>query len=111
PIQLALRAVHSGRVEEGDLAFFAGHHPENSTARRLRLRRDDRQLLAGEAVEQRALADVRPAQQRGKTDSCFRELLQRESAFEIVSLVIFTSVFGRSPESLATTLATRSMIS
>ena len=53
-----------GRVEEDHLPARIVPHAEDPVARRLRLVRDDGELLADEAVEQRRFAGVGPADER-----------------------------------------------
>src|SRR4029077_21246417 len=52
------------RVEEDVLALRLSENPADQVPRGLRPRRDDRQLLAHQAVEQARLAGVRAADQR-----------------------------------------------
>ena len=66
--------MNSGRVYENDLpgrsSFLAGlllggtniDNPENAVARGLRLRRNDRQFLADQRIQQRALARIGTAE-------------------------------------------------
>ena len=60
-----LRAgVEARRVQQQDLRVVAGDDAEQLRARRLRLRCDDRDLLAEQPVQQRRLAGVRKPEQR-----------------------------------------------
>ena len=56
-----LGAVQAGGVEEGDLRPGPVAHPQDAGAGGLRARGDDGDVLAQDAVEQRRLADVGPA--------------------------------------------------
>ena len=58
------RVVDAGRVDEDDLRLGQRPDADDAVPRRLRLRRDDRDLRADERVQQRRLADVRPADDR-----------------------------------------------
>ena len=58
--------VQARRVDEGDLRVRQVHQPEHAMARGLRPRRDDGELLPDQRVQQRGLADVGPADQRGE---------------------------------------------
>src|SRR6266576_1288805 len=49
------------QVGEDELIVVTVRDPEDSSPRRLRLVRDDRDLSAGECVHERRLADVRPS--------------------------------------------------
>ena len=65
PVQRALRAPRvTRRVDEDGLIGAAVQHAEHALARRVRLVRDDADLLADQRVQQRGLADVRPADDR-----------------------------------------------
>ena len=65
PMQRALRAARMPRrVDEHGLIGAAIQHAEHALPRRVRLVRDDAELLADEGVQQRRLADVRPADDR-----------------------------------------------
>ena len=65
PVQRALRAPRMPRrIDEHRLIGAAIQHAEHALARRVRLVRDDAELLADERVQQRRLADVRPADDR-----------------------------------------------
>jgi hypothetical protein len=76
PVELALGLVDAGRVDEGHLPLWPRHHPQNPIPGGLRLARDDGELLAGELIEQRALAHVRPANERGEPAAvCLRSHL------------------------------------
>ena len=59
--ELAAARVQPRRVHEDDLGVGQVPDPGDAVARGLRPRRDDRQLLADQPVEQRGLARVRPA--------------------------------------------------
>ena len=59
-----VRLVQPGRVDEEELRRRPALDPEDAVPRRLRLRRDDRELPPEDAVQQRRLADVRPSHQR-----------------------------------------------
>jgi len=68
-IELRRRLVHSRRIDKDDLrrrmdalARFDFHDSGDAIARRLGLGRDDRNLLACERVQQRALARIRAAE-------------------------------------------------
>ena len=56
-----LGLVDAGRVDERDLGAGPARHAEDALAGRLRLVRDDRDLLADEGVDERRLAGVGPA--------------------------------------------------
>ncbi len=60
-VQPMERLVDAGGVQVDDLAGGTLADPDDPVPRRLRLVRDDRELLADEAVEQRRLAGVGPA--------------------------------------------------
>ena len=65
PMQRALRAARvTRRIDEHGLIGAAIQHAEHALARRVRLVRDDAELLADERVQQRRFADVRPADDR-----------------------------------------------
>src|SRR6185295_15428837 len=53
-----LRLVQPGRIEQGNLRTRYMHDPKNSRPRRLRLVRDDRNLLLQQSIEQCRLAHV-----------------------------------------------------
>ena len=55
------RPLEAGQVGEHELVVVAVGDPEDAPPRRLRLVRDDRHLAAAERVDERRLADVRPA--------------------------------------------------
>ena len=59
--------VDAGRVEEHDLRGVGRAHAAYLRARRLRPVRDDRHLVADEAVHERRLPDVRPADHRDES--------------------------------------------
>src|SRR6185437_8905179 len=63
-VELFLGAVNARRVDEDDLPAGAVVDAGDAVPRRLRLGRDDGQLLADDPVEQRRLADVGSAQDR-----------------------------------------------
>ena len=66
-IERALLAeVQAGRVDEGDLHAGPVEHAEDAMARGLRPRGDDGEFLADERIEQRRLADVGTADERGE---------------------------------------------
>src|SRR5690606_11669334 len=71
-VELPLRVVHSGGVHQGDLRVRAVHHPEDPVAGGLGLVADDGELLAGQPVEQGALAHVGAADERGKATAMLR---------------------------------------
>ena len=60
-IQFIARLMHTGRINQDDLALGPGHDAENLEASCLRLVRDGRDLFADQQVEQRRLARVRAA--------------------------------------------------
>ena len=60
----AVPRLKAGRVDEDDLGVRRRQDPGDAVARRLRLLRGDADLLADQAIEQRRLADVRPADDR-----------------------------------------------
>ena len=67
-IERALFAeMQARRVDESDLHARPIEHAEHAMARGLRARRDDGKFFADQRVEQRRLADVRPADERGET--------------------------------------------
>ena len=67
-IERALFAeMQPGRIDEGDLHAGTIEHAEHAMARGLRPRGDDGEFLADERIEQRRLADVGTADQRGET--------------------------------------------
>ena len=55
------RALEAGQVGEHELVVVAVRDAEDAAPRRLRLVGDDRDLAAAERVDERRLADVRPA--------------------------------------------------
>ena len=55
------------RIDEGDLHARTIEHAEHAVARGLRARRDDGEFFADERIEQRRLADVGTADERGET--------------------------------------------
>jgi hypothetical protein len=65
-------AVQTRGVEEGDLNLRGAVEAEDAVARGLRPGRDDAQLLAQEGVQQRRLADVRAADERGEAAAVHR---------------------------------------
>ena len=64
PVEPPSRRENPGRVDKDDLRRAFDRDAEQPVARRLRLGRDDRQLVADEPVEQRRLAGIRRADQR-----------------------------------------------
>ena len=67
PMQRALRAARMARrIDEHGLIGAAIQHAEHALSRRVRLVRDDAELLADERVQQCRLADVRPAHDRNE---------------------------------------------
>ena len=58
------RLVQAGRVDEDELRVARGEHAPHGVARGLRVEADDRDRLAQQRIEQRALADVGPADER-----------------------------------------------
>ena len=67
-IERALLAeMQARRVDESDLHAGPIEHAEHAMARGLRARRDDGKLFADQRVEQRRLADVGAADERGET--------------------------------------------
>src|SRR5262245_40172871 len=60
------RALEARQVGEDQLVVLAVRDPEDATARRLRLVGDNRDLAAAERVDERRLADVRPARDGDK---------------------------------------------
>ncbi len=62
-----IRPMQPGRVNENHLRAGAIHDPLNSIARGLRMRRDDRNLLRDEPIDQRGLAGIRTADDRNKS--------------------------------------------
>ena len=71
--------VQTRRVDKNDLTLRRRHNALNAIARRLRLVRYDRDLLADDAIHKRRLARVRPTNDRDETCSetwfvtqCFR---------------------------------------
>ena len=52
------RALEPGQIGQDELGARGVHHPEHAPARRLRLVRDDRHVIAAERVRERGLADV-----------------------------------------------------
>jgi hypothetical protein len=68
PVQgTALAEMQSRRVDEGQLHAGPVEHAEHAMARGLRARRDDRHLLADQSIDQRRLADIGTADQRGES--------------------------------------------
>ena len=63
-VQLVQRPVNAGRVEKRDLAALVVEDADDSIARRLRFRGNDRDLLPEDAIEQRRLAGVRTSDER-----------------------------------------------
>ncbi len=61
-----LLRVDARQVDEHDLHPGLVQHAVDARARRLRLRADDADLLPDQRVQQRGLADVRTARERGK---------------------------------------------
>ena len=66
-VQPVRRLVHARCVDEHHLPIRIVLHANDACARRLRLVGDDGELLADDAVEQRGLAGVRPAEERDET--------------------------------------------
>ena len=64
PVEPAPRREDAGRVDKDDLRRAFDRDAEQPAARRLRLGRDDRELVADEPVEQRRLAGIGRADQR-----------------------------------------------
>ena len=62
--QRVARALDAGEVDEHELMVGGRRHAADRAARRLRLVRDDRDLSADEAVDERRLADVRAPGER-----------------------------------------------
>ena len=62
------RPLEAGQVGEHELVVVAVRDPEDPPARRLRLVGDDRHLAAAERVDERRLADVRPARDGDEAD-------------------------------------------
>ena len=60
----AVLRLESRRVDEDELRIGPGHDTGDAMARRLRLPRRDADLRADQAIDQRRLADVRPADDR-----------------------------------------------
>ena len=69
------RLVHTGSVEEHDLVGRCGADAADLVARRLRLVGDDRDLAPDDAVHERRLADVGPADDRDETRMERRDLV------------------------------------
>src|SRR5438552_14451443 len=59
-----LRLVQPRRIEQGNLRTLCMHDPQYSRPRRLRLVRDDRNLMLKQSIEQCRLADVRSTNDR-----------------------------------------------
>ena len=72
PIHPVHRLVDAGSVDEHNLPARRVSDTENPMARRLRLIRDDRELLSGEPIEQRGLAGVGPAHDGQRARSSLR---------------------------------------
>ena len=72
PVEAALRREEARRVDEHDLRLACGQHAAHGRARRLRLARDDRHLVADERVDERRLARVGRADQRDEAASRLR---------------------------------------
>src|SRR5690606_569364 len=60
------------RVDEGHLRVRAVHDPQDLVARGLRLVADDRELLAGQPIEEGALAHVGASDERGESTAVLR---------------------------------------
>ena len=73
-VQGVERLVDAGIVDEDDLAFLRCLDAQDADARRLRLVRDDGDLLAEEGVEEGGFPDVGPAEQ-GHVSDLDRRLL------------------------------------
>ncbi len=73
--------VQAGRVDEDHLRGGSRQDAEDAVPRRLRLRADDADLAAEQRVQQRRLADVRPADDRCESTAvpCCRLLAHRWS--------------------------------
>ena len=107
-----VRAMHSGRVNQHNLpriaAFLFGNidDPEDAVARRLRLGRDDGELLPDQRIQQRALARVGPAKDTNEsgvkghgdrlTATGFRPPIDQENCYD---LIVGTGVFAREYQS------------
>ena len=63
-VEAAARLENAGRIDEDQLRRAGERDAEQPRARRLHLRRDDRQLAADELVQQRRFAGVRRPDQR-----------------------------------------------
>src|SRR5690606_3515880 len=92
-VQPLPRAVDARRVEEGNLGVRQGEHAQDAVSRGLRLGRDDGDLLAEQAVEQRALAHVRPADDRAEAGSV--RLVRAQGSDETSSTMTFSSTTSR----------------
>ena len=74
------------RVDERDLGLRAMYQPDDAMARRLRTRRDDRELLADQGVQQRGLADIGSSDQGGKTGAERRRAFRRRTCRQVAHL-------------------------
>ena len=78
-----LAEMQPGRIDERQLHARTIEHAEHAMPRGLRPRRDDGQLLADQRIEQRRLADVGTADQRGEAGAeCGDGVLQSCSDME-----------------------------
>ena len=114
PMQRALRPPRMPRrIDEDGLIGAAIQHAEHALARRMRLVRDDAELLADERVQQRRLADVRPADDRDEAAAagfCFsaaHRSAPRASPRQLPAPLRGGSVLDRSFEHSSLELRTR----
>ena len=68
---LAAQGMHAGRIHKNDLGILLGQDADDAVARRLRLGRDDRHLLAHKGVGKGGFARIgRPHQRYPSTTVC-----------------------------------------
>ncbi len=91
--QRVARALHAGQVDEHHLALAARADAADRAARGLRAIGDDRDLVFDDRVDERRLADVRPARERDEAAARQRVLLCEQLALQrehlaVVGLVV-----------------------
>ena len=85
-VEPALGREDAGRVDEDDLRRAFDGDAAHERARRLRLARDDRHLGADELIEQRRLAGVGRADERGEAAARLRSSAEfRRSSLPLLS--------------------------